>query len=298
MITKRWTFRDIVTLNSIEALLEHRKEHVGMAYMLLCQSGHMEMEYRGEKKHMRKFDLLMSAADQIPQNRIESDDFRCTIYALEAKSLDDILFACIKEEPSWMQKLRYVLLHPILHLSRRQVRLLGAYEGLIQFYSDGTLWQADSSYRLKRRVAFLQGQAMVLEFMSWIDQAMTRDKQQADTARENSSQEMNNRTNELYTRFITMLYTYGLAERRVSWYANQMHITPAYLHHICSQAAGQSPQEIIGNMILREAKQRLSSPEASIKETAFALNFGSESSFCKFFKKLEGKTPSEYRSLN
>jgi AraC-like DNA-binding protein len=134
--------------------------------------------------------------------------------------------------------------------------------------------------------------------MSWIDQAMTRDKQQADTARENSSQEMNNRTNELYTRFITMLYTYGLAERRVSWYANQMHITPAYLHHICSQAAGQSPQEIIGNMILREAKQRLSSPEASIKETAFALNFGSESSFCKFFKKLEGKTPSEYRSLN
>lgn len=295
MITKRWTFRDILTLNSVEALLEHRKRHPGMAYMLLCQSGHMEMEYRGEKKQIRKFDLLMSPADQLPENRVESEDFRCAIYALEAKSLDDILFACMKEEPAWMHKLRYVLLHPILHLSRRQVRLIGAYEGLIQFYSDGTLWHADSSYRLKRRVAFLQGQAMVLEFMSWIDQAMTRDMQQADAAQKDNSPELNNRTNELYTRFIEMLYTYGLAERRVSWYAERMHITPAYLHHICTQATGESPQEIIGKMILKEAKQRLSVPDASIKETAFALNFGSESSFCKFFKKMEGVSPTEWK---
>jgi len=294
MITKRWTFRDIVTLNSVEALLEHRRTHPDMAYMLLCQSGHMDMEYRGEQHHLSKFDLLMSAANHVPEHRRVSDDFRCAIYALEAKSLDDILFACMKEEPAWMHKLRYVLLHPILHLSRRQVRLIGAYEGLVQFYSDGTLWQADSSYRLKRRVAFLQGQAMVLEFLSWIDAAMARDRQSAqDDGR--STTAGNNRANELYLRFYEMLYTYGLAERRVSWYAEQMHITPAYLHHICTRATGESPQDIISRMILQEAKQRLSNPDASIKETAFALNFGSESSFCKFFKKMEGVSPTEWK---
>lgn len=291
---KRWTFRDIVTLNSVEALLEHRQEHPDMAYMLLCQSGHMDMEYRGERKHIGKFDLLMSAADQIPENRTESDDFRCAIYALKAKSLDDILFACMKEEPSWMSKLRYVLLHPILHITRRQVRLIGAYEALVHFYSDGTLWQADSTSRLKRRIAFLQGQAMVMEFLSWIDQAMARDAQARPVTAADST--VNNRSHELYLRFIEMLYTYGLAERRVSWYADRMHITPAYLHHICTKATGEAPQEIIGKMILTEAKQRLANPDSTVKETAFALNFGSESSFCKFFKKMEGRSPSEYRA--
>lgn len=294
IITKRWTFRDIVTLNSVEALLEHRQEHPDIAYMLLCQNGHMEMTYRGERKQLNKFDLLMSAADQVPEERVESDDFRCAIYALEAKSLDDILFACMKEEPNWMHKLRYVLLHPILHLTRRQVRLIGAYEGLVHFYADDVMANGErrmaKGNRLRRRIAFLQGQAMVLEFMSWINVPGNGEGRMA-----KGEGTKGERTNELYLRFYELLYTYGLVERRVSWYAEQMHITPAYLHHICTTTTGEAPQQIISQMILKEAKQRLSSPDASIKETAFALNFGSESSFCKFFKKMEGITPTEFQ---
>ena len=293
IVTKRWTFRDIVTLSSVEALLEHRQEHPDSAYMLLCQSGHMEMIYRGEKKHIGKFDLLMSAADQVPKERVESEDFRCTIYALKAKSLDDILYACMKEEPNWMRKLRYVLVHPILHLTRRQVRLISAYEGLIHFYADNIVETKTSKVeRMRRRIAFLQGQAIVLEFMSWIDVDKDNDERQMT----NSERTSGDRTKELYLRFYELLYTYGLVERRVGWYAEQMHITPAYLHHICTEITGDSPQQIISQMILKEAKQRLSSPEASIKETAFALNFGSESSFCKFFKKAVGVSPTEFRN--
>lgn len=289
-----------MTLSSVEALLEHRQEHPDIAYMLLCQSGHMEMTYRGERKQLNKFDLLMSAADQVPEERVESDDFRCAIYALAAKSLDDILFACMKEEPNWMHKLRYVLLHPILHLTRRQVRLIGAYEGLVQFYSDNVMANSERRMakgdRLRRKIAFLQGQAMVLEFMSWIDVDQTNGKERkAKGEGANGEWMKGERANELYLRFYELLYTYGLVERRVSWYAEQMHITPAYLHHICTNTTGEAPQQIISQMILKEAKQRLSRPDASIKETAFALNFGSESSFCKFFKKMEGITPTEYQ---
>lgn len=55
-----------------------------------------------------------------------------------------------------------------------------------------------------------------------------------------------------------------------------------------------SPAEYIGRLRLERAKELLLT-DASIKEVALGAGFGSDSYFCKKFKRELGYTPSEYR---
>jgi AraC-like DNA-binding protein len=46
-----------------------------------------------------------------------------------------------------------------------------------------------------------------------------------------------------------------------------------------------------------EAKRLLILPDWTISQVAYELNFNDNSYFTKFFKKVEGKTPEEFRKL-
>jgi AraC-like DNA-binding protein len=58
---------------------------------------------------------------------------------------------------------------------------------------------------------------------------------------------------------------------------------------------GLSAGEVIRNRTLLEAKRLLTNPRLNISEIAFNLNFSDNSYFTKFFKKIEGITPEEFR---
>jgi len=78
-------------------------------------------------------------------------------------------------------------------------------------------------------------------------------------------------------------------------YAELLYITPNHLNSICKDLLGIPAGEVIRNRTILEAKRLLTNPKLTITEIAFALNFNDNSYFTKFFKKLEGKTPEEFR---
>lgn len=78
-------------------------------------------------------------------------------------------------------------------------------------------------------------------------------------------------------------------------YAELLYITPNHLNALTKEHLGMPAGEIIRNRILLEAKRMLVIKEYSISEIAYELNFSDNSYFSKFFKKLTGFTPEEFR---
>jgi len=86
-----------------------------------------------------------------------------------------------------------------------------------------------------------------------------------------------------------------VANREVSQYAAQLHITPKHLAEVVKEHTGKSPKELINDMLLLEAKVLIGSTDQSITEIAHHLQFGDQSHFCHFFKQHTGLTPQAFR---
>ena len=78
-------------------------------------------------------------------------------------------------------------------------------------------------------------------------------------------------------------------------YAALLYITPNHLNALCKELLGQASGELIRNRIMLEAKRLLVIKDYSVSEIAYTLNFNDNSYFTKFFKKIEGITPEEFR---
>ncbi|ETZ20991.1 AraC family transcriptional regulator [Pedobacter sp. V48] len=78
-------------------------------------------------------------------------------------------------------------------------------------------------------------------------------------------------------------------------YADLLYITPNHLNALCKEYLGMQAGEVIRNRVLLEAKRLLVSQDMSISEIAYELNFNDNSYFTKFFKKLVGVTPEEFK---
>lgn len=84
-------------------------------------------------------------------------------------------------------------------------------------------------------------------------------------------------------------------EHLVSFYADQLSITPQYLSLIIKDLTGRTPSQFIFERLYCEARALLDSPDLSIKEIAEQLYFSDQSAFGKFFKKRSGISPVDFR---
>jgi AraC family transcriptional activator of pobA len=78
-------------------------------------------------------------------------------------------------------------------------------------------------------------------------------------------------------------------------YAELLYITPNHLNALCNDVIGMPAGEVIRNRIILEAKRLLINNDMTVIEIANHLNFADNSYFTKFFKKLEGITPEEFK---
>lgn len=274
-------FKDIVVTSRLDDLLMEGGLAFGRSYMWQCVAGEITFEYAGSTYAMLPNDLLFSPANCLPRVLSQSSDYRCVIFALDGKKVEDIFYACLRDEDDWIEKLHFILRHPIIHLSPRQLKLITAYRGLVPLYSEET-------GRYRRRVAFLQGQSIIYELLSWVDEVMRPSG--------DSRTIVSSRMNQLYVAFLKLLDENGGTQRQVSWYASQLQISSAYLNQICRACIGKSPQVMIQDVRLKESKRLLRSTDLNIKQIAYKMHFATEAAFCKYFRKQAGVSPAQFRA--
>lgn len=95
--------------------------------------------------------------------------------------------------------------------------------------------------------------------------------------------------------FMNLLRLHHAQHRSITFYADKLFISPKYLSHLIKEATGKSASEIIGKMIIQEAKNLLRYSNKNIKQIAYELNFSTQSSFGKYFKHITGLSPTEFQ---
>jgi AraC family transcriptional regulator, transcriptional activator of pobA len=84
-------------------------------------------------------------------------------------------------------------------------------------------------------------------------------------------------------------------QKTINEYARELHITPVHLNRICQATVGKSALQVVHDFLFLEAKKYLKHTEYSVSEIAYRLNFEDPAYFSRFFSKLAGCAPKEFR---
>lgn len=83
---------------------------------------------------------------------------------------------------------------------------------------------------------------------------------------------------------------------KVSYFAEKANLTPGYFGDLIKRETGSTPQEIITLKLIAEAKRRLAANDNDISVIAYDLGFQYPQHFTRLFKRITGKSPSEFRN--
>ena len=103
------------------------------------------------------------------------------------------------------------------------------------------------------------------------------------------------RKKELFRLFIKTLVEAHSVSREVLYYANELGVSSGYLNEVCNEISQQTAKEIIDSTVSARLKYELSYTSKSIQELADEYNFPSQSYFSRYYKRMTGMTPSEFR---
>ncbi|WP_194765829.1 AraC family transcriptional regulator [Tamlana sp. I1] len=87
-------------------------------------------------------------------------------------------------------------------------------------------------------------------------------------------------------------------QNSVSFYAEQLHISPQHLNGLCKEHVLKSASEVIAIYVNKEAKRLLLYTDLNITEIAHQLQFKDVSHFVKYFKKNNQITPLHFRKTS
>lgn len=99
-----------------------------------------------------------------------------------------------------------------------------------------------------------------------------------------------------YVTFKKMLNRLFREERRVSYYADALSMTPKRLNALTKKHCGKTVMESIHERLLKEIKREMLYADKSHKEIALDLGFSSPSALHKFVKAKMDESPSELQS--
>lgn len=100
----------------------------------------------------------------------------------------------------------------------------------------------------------------------------------------------------LFDRFIYLVNQYGQREHQIAFYAQRMCLTERYLGTVIRQASGVTAKEWIDRAVVTRAKVLLRHSDKTVLQISEELGFPNPSFFSKYFKRLVGLTPVEYRN--
>ncbi len=107
--------------------------------------------------------------------------------------------------------------------------------------------------------------------------------------------DLQGRSSELYNELIDAIMEHHREASDVRFYAELLNVSSRYLAQVTRRISSKSPKAIIDNYLIHEIELQLKSTDNTVQEIAYRFGFSSQAHFTKFFKKLKGVSPTEYR---
>lgn len=113
--------------------------------------------------------------------------------------------------------------------------------------------------------------------------------------RETPEQQPGSRRQHLVKNFLDLVTDHAVEAHDIEFYASKLFVSPHYLGTIVKQETGKPAKAWIDTATALEMKVELVYTSRPLKELADAFHFASLSSFCKYFKRIAGMSPGEFR---
>lgn len=98
-----------------------------------------------------------------------------------------------------------------------------------------------------------------------------------------------------FKKFMDLLEEHIKTEHEVAFYAMKLNITPKYLSEITKQKTNHKAKEVISHILSIKLKREMLYSGKSMKVIAYDYNFADQSSLGKFFRKMNGISPSTFK---
>lgn len=113
---------------------------------------------------------------------------------------------------------------------------------------------------------------------------------------EEAYQQTLSREQQLFSKFIQLVSKYGYKNRHIDFYASHLFISPRYMSALIKKVSGKSAKEWIDDAVITRIKIELKHTDKQVRQISDEMDFPNPSFFCKFFKRMTGITPQEYRT--
>ena len=124
-------------------------------------------------------------------------------------------------------------------------------------------------------------------FLWYVDHLWSQHEQ---THRQSQSREQR-----LFTDFIQLVSEFAPEHHTIDFYASHLCLTPRYMSTIVRQVSGKSAKQWIDAALVTRIKIELKHTDKSVANICDDFNFPNPSFLTKFFKRMTGMTPKEFR---
>lgn len=243
--------------------------------MALCRRGTAQYTIDTRQQRVSPGDLLFVSARHIVDNYMASPDFEC----LSIMVSESFYHGFVQDVKNVSSLLLFSMSNPVVALTPREQQVYTTYFMAIREKMADT----DHHYRIQLVKSLMLAMFYDMSNVIWrVQQSGTKPLSRADA---------------IFAGFIQLLEQNFRTERRVSWYARQLNITPKYMSEVVKQISQRTSNEWIDSYVILEIRVLLKNTIKSIKEITEELHFPNQSFLGKYFKERMGVNPSEYRRM-
>jgi AraC-like DNA-binding protein len=266
---------DMMLFNEVSQLpipIEPRR--MGCKLFALCTQGKAQYSVDTVEYTVYANDMMIISEGQITDDVMLSRDFN----GMGIIVSDDFFNEIVKDVHELSTLFLFTRANPVCHLTQQECDNIVDYFRMLKQKTD------DLKHHFRRETVRSLLTTMIYDLSNIIFRMQnTVDRRQT-------------RGEAIFTQFLQLVELNFRHERRVSWYAKQLCISPKYLSEIIKQVSRRTPNDWIDNFVTLEIRVLLRNSTKSIKEIAQELNFPNQSFFGKFFKEHVGLSPSQYRN--
>lgn len=239
----------------------------------MCLKGEARYTVDTEERSVKSNDVIIVSEGQVLNNVWMSDDLSGIAIMMSVNFLNEVVQGVHDLSSLFL----FSRTHPVFGLRADEVDNILTYFNIIKSKV------ADSDHHFRSDVVRSLMAAMIYD----ISHVMYGVRQGGDKKQ--------TRAESIFTEFILLVEQNFRTERRVSWYAEQLCITPKYLSETVKGVSRRTPNEWIDKYVTLELRVQLKNTSKSIKEIARELRFPNQSFLGKYFKEHVGMSPSAYR---
>ena len=271
---------DILIISNIRNMPDHLC--VGNSLMLdvilfvACTHGKLQMRIKSKTIVVHPYEMLCCGPNTTIDDCMISPDFEARILCLSPRIIQSILH---DDKKIWNHYF-YISQNPVLHISEESSRLFEQYYRLLEY----RMKFPQRSYNKKTMVSLVS--ALLYDLLADLS---------SPSFEVTESDALISQGDILFKRFIELLSDSEPKERSVSYYAEQLCITPKYLSTTIKKVSGKTAFEWINEYVMEDVKRQLSFSGKSSKEIADYLKFPNISFFGKYVKTHLGVSPTEFR---